>query len=517
MIWIRDPFDMYDSSDDLVMSAAGYGNWDGAHPLYGVQWGLVSSPTPFNSGQSLRTSAFFAGWIYKNAPSNQVHALCAFRTKCDSGPFLIHFDDGAGTAQVTIYFDGVSDIIISNANGTLGTWEKAYKQGQWNHFQIRVQIDPTIGTVRFRKNGKTVKDDFEVCGNTQVTANTWTNCIRLQSGENSAWSYLKDFVAWDMTGPGPWNNWVGDMRSYSAMPLRDESVQFAQHFPSGESIGFGFSGNSTTFTLPANELFLSPVTPPPIGGQLDDLTITMHAGFTGNLQAALYAAGGKFDGISGNGDAPGALLAQTDVLVNPVTGANTLTWSGTRPSVGTGQKYWLALWADAAFSPRFQSGAVGHFTLPLAYSGSPPDPFTAEDSAYSVFGGPSFGFPPTLSTTLTITNAACVDELSEDGLTTYVGDSVIDDEDLYGIGPLPGGMDSFLGADLVMLASKSAAGDRGIQAILKSGASQVTETEENPNTGLNYYRYQQDTDPATGLPWDLAALNALLIGQKVSS
>jgi len=514
MLWIADSGGYYVDPVDAFNSPAGYGIWDGADGIFGAGWGSVGNITPFNSGQSFRTAPFFGGYLYKDGPNVQ-DMICCFWARHDSGPWDVSFDDG-GTNQVTIDFNGVGEISVNTANGNLGRWEDAYNTGQWDHWQIRVHIDRCDGVVRIRKNGGAVKngilaDNFEVCGNTQMTANAYTNRFRFTTLNNSAWSYVKDICAWDMTGPGPWNNWVGVIRSYDAQPISDAAVQFAQTIPGGRSTSFGFPTNTFAFTLDPNTVYLYPVTPPPIGGLLGNLTLVMDAGFTGNLVAGLYCDGGKLNGIEGNGDGPGTLLAQTNTLVNPVTGSNTLTWAGGAPSVTTGRKYWLAYWTDATFRPRFQGGAVGSYQFVKTFTGTLDNPVDVSEAIINAFAA-----PPTLSATLTVTNAALVDEVAEDQATTMVSDANVGDQDLYGIHPLPGGMESFLHVDLVIFAKKSLAGTRAIAPLLKSGATLTTEADIVPNLTFNYFRYKHENDPNTGVPWVRSDIEAVEIGQKVS-
>lgn len=518
MLIIAETGGLYDTAADAFETGFGYGNWSGAAGVFGAGWGL-SNITPFNQGRSFVTSAFFGGWLYKDFGSNQQDALCGFWVKNSGGPWFISFDDG-GDNQINISFDGNNYISVNNGHGELGRWNDAYSFGQWNHFQIRVHISHD-GVVRIRKNGGILKDgivtdDFEACGDTQMTANAYTNRFRFSTQNNSATSYVKDVVCWDMTGPGPWNNWIlNSFRSFDSTPIADVSTDWAQNFPSGIDETFGFPGNYTYANLLKDRIYFYPIPPATLGGELSDLTLEMNAGFTGNLLVGLYADGGWLDGLKGNGNAPGELIAAANVLVNPVTGTNTISWgSGGAPSVVTGRKYWFAMMADEDFSPRFQNGVAGNFEFfPRPYDGTLDDPADVHEAFIN-----SGAFPPTLYATLTVTNAALVDEHVQDGFGTYVSSHTVGDVDMYAVEPLPEGMDDglFLHVDFKIRAKKSDTGTRFLAPILKSGGTTIQEADLTLALAARYWAYKFENDPDTSVPWTRNAIEAIQIGEKMT-
>lgn len=114
------------------------------------------------------------------------------------------------------------------------------------------------------------------------------------------------------------------------------------------------------------------------------------------------------------------------------------------------------------------------------------------------------------------TNFSQVDELHEDGDTSYVFSSTVGQSDLYSIASLPFAPNSITGVNLRIFARKTDAGARDGSGQIKSGVTTVTtatvalaQTYENLNTFFA-------TDPATGAAWAPSAVNAMEIGPVVT-
>jgi Phage stabilisation protein len=122
----------------------------------------------------------------------------------------------------------------------------------------------------------------------------------------------------------------------------------------GTSSGWDVTLSNNTFTLIPTTDIVTPVTASttaaitagtarytsfttPLSGSISMATVSLGAGYTGNLQAAIFADAGG---------APGAavgLVANT--LANPVAGSNTLLF-GTPITVTQGTQYWLGFDSD---------------------------------------------------------------------------------------------------------------------------------------------------------------------------
>lgn len=115
------------------------------------------------------------------------------------------------------------------------------------------------------------------------------------------------------------------------------------------------------------------------------------------------------------------------------------------------------------------------------------------------------------------TNWQCVDELSEDGDTTYVFGSTIGNKDLYNHGPTPATTNQVLGAQLCGVMRKDDTGTRvGANTVLSGATAQ----DGSSNTlSLQYAGYLDilETDPATGVAFTKAGIDAMQIGAKIIS
>jgi hypothetical protein len=115
------------------------------------------------------------------------------------------------------------------------------------------------------------------------------------------------------------------------------------------------------------------------------------------------------------------------------------------------------------------------------------------------------------------TNAGAVDEALANGDTDYVFDSTVGDSDLYDVTDLPTTPASVIGVVSKIYIKKSDAGARSGQVLLSSGGTQVAGTDTVLSTTYVYLARVDAVDPATGVAWTPAAVNALKLGQKVTA
>jgi hypothetical protein len=115
------------------------------------------------------------------------------------------------------------------------------------------------------------------------------------------------------------------------------------------------------------------------------------------------------------------------------------------------------------------------------------------------------------------TNWQCVSELSEDGDTTYVFGGTVSNKDLYNHTPTPATTNQVLGAQLCGVMRKDDTGTRvGANTVLSGATAQ--DGASNSLT-LNYAGYRDilETDPATGIAFTKAGIDAMQIGAKIIS
>lgn len=114
-------------------------------------------------------------------------------------------------------------------------------------------------------------------------------------------------------------------------------------------------------------------------------------------------------------------------------------------------------------------------------------------------------------------NFANVDDIPAQNVT-YNSSATVDDQDLFGIAPMPSNPTKIFGVQLTTLAMKDEASTRAIRGLLKSGAAPMEETADIP-LALNspqFARTFYPLDPATGAPFIRPGVEGLNIGYKVS-
>lgn len=503
-VWIRDGFEYYNAIGDAQVGT-GYGMWDTATNYN------ISNTTQFSFGHSIQPSSG-GGQLRKAGFPNAgtIFIGCRFLYDNTLGGTSLEswftMQDGSN-AQFAISFrqDGAILFYSGTTGGTvIATYTGAFLAHQWNQYQFKIVVGTTTGEVHVRKNGNTV-DDFSATGlNTQGgTANAFVNVAHVDG--NTGVGYTDDLAIWDTSGLAPWNNWMGDFRAIPLFPTTDNSIQFATN--NGASTTYGSTVNTGNQAVSANTIRALQFTAD-CGGLLGNLTVTINTGYTGHLAVALYDSDGAVGLSSGQ---PGTLLASCTPITNPVTGANTCTWVAA-PTLQNGHTYFIALWSDVAFNVNVNASGTPvnpAYTLTSTYSGTFPASLatattSANDRPWCTFG------------TISITSSGMVNDIRQDGATTYVSSATVGQTDWYGITSLPYTPSNIWGLDQIIMVAKSDAGARGVEAQMKSSATTLTQAQIVPNTTFNYFKYQQDTDPATGSAWTAAGVNNLLIGQTIS-
>jgi len=132
--------------------------------------------------------------------------------------------DGS-SAQVGVWLRQGGDFIVTNGpyNGTILATSQVFFAGQvWHHFQIKVVINNTTGSVTIRRDGNT-SDDW-TSGNINTRNGTTTaqcNSVLFSTGDFG--NYLDDTYIFNDQGAAP-NNWQGDVRAVQQLPSSDSST-----------------------------------------------------------------------------------------------------------------------------------------------------------------------------------------------------------------------------------------------------------------------------------------------------
>jgi len=498
MAWIvGDSFDYYATLTDLGRSV-----WDSASPGSGAGFATGTPGTRFNAGQAIHfTGLSAATFLTKTIPTNESTlfvAVAFYRSGALSGTtaeFAFNLRDGA-TNQCSIVFESSGKIVLksgSESGTVLATYTGAFAQDVWTHFQIRVVINNTTGSITVRKNGQT-SDTFTATGlNTRVTANNYVNFINVYSfGNNNV--NIDDLLFYSGTAPAP-NDWIGDVRATCLMAVGDTAQK--QMVPLAAAITVGTGSSSGNVSFAANTLWMTGPFSLGRGGVLQKITITSTGALSGNFKLALYAN----DGVGGY---PGTYLGESAVVTSLIAGANDFLFSGL--SLAASRTYYLAWLADATPTLLAQSTAT----------------------KYSVGRTYSAGFPATAPVGMATTvnplyglvafsgNATMVGELIANGDTDYVAGLNVNDADLYDMDDLAATPLAVIGVVSKVYIKKSDAGARSGQVLVKSGATQVGGTDTVLSSTYTYFSRVDATDPNTGVAWTPAAVNVLQVGQKVT-
>ena len=500
MAWIiGDSFDFY-SGDSASLS----GLWDSVASYSG--WG-ISSTTRFSVGRSL-TIGNCSNILTKAFGSNEATVFLAVAHRRDSSlsgtakDANLQLLDGA-TAQCTVVFESSGNIVLKSggiAGTVLATYSSAFAgAGAWNHFQIKVVINNTTGSITVRKNGD-ASDTFSATSlNTRGgTANNYANSLLVLGGNSVATSFFDDLLCYSAAGAAP-NTWVGDVKAVQLMASADTAQK---DFTASPTTITDTASSITTNNqaVAANFVWWTNGFTADCSGTVGTVTANFNAGITGSVKAAIYANDGA-------GGAPGTLLATSNAVVNPVLGTNAFTF-GSPPAVVRNTSYRIGYLSDTAWTSKGGTLAAGQYTQSQSYGSGFPSPATpSSGTTYPLYG----------TATVTITNASNVGEAAQDGDTTYVYDSTSGHEDLYDLDNLTTTPTTIIAVQSRMFAKKSDSGTRNGQIRVKSGATEVGGTDTVLGTNYGWLNKVDTVDPNTSAAWTASAVNALQVGPKVTA
>src|SRR4030095_1511912 len=235
MAWIvGDGFDYYGAGADVARSV-----WDS---MANTPAFITGANTRFGVGQGLGSlkSVVLTKTIGTNEATLYV-TLAFYHIGVLSGTnpdYYVVFRDGA-TAQCTVVFESSGNIVLKSGiqTGTvLATYTGAFAQDVWTHFQVRVVISNTAGSMTVRKNGQS-SDTYASATTLNTrggTANNYANVLAL--GALSNFVRIDDVLCYSGSGAAP-NDWVGDIRAITLMPTADTAQKQFAVFPSGTNAG----------------------------------------------------------------------------------------------------------------------------------------------------------------------------------------------------------------------------------------------------------------------------------------
>jgi hypothetical protein len=488
MTWnFGDSFDLY-----AAVADAGNGYWDSS-----ANWALVAGR--FTGSRAVQFSNNNNTLVKTSGQNDAVHHF-AFSFEQTGGALagstlglFIELFDGA-TAQCSIVFRSDGTILLTsgapNSGITLDTYTGAIGAiSTWYGLEFEVVINNTTGSWAIRKNGNNVNDHSLGSLNTRGgTANNYANKITLN--QNTAFSnHIMDDFFWQ-SGAST-GNWLGELRSYTRMPASDQSIHFTP-LPYSTTPYVFFNTGAITAGLARYTSFVLAV-----NGTLGTASVSLGAGYTGNLKCSIF---------SDNAGNPGTVLGSANVIVNPATVINAITF-GTPVALVQNTTYWIGFDSDTT------SGTFNQNSASTAKHN------TQSYASFPVSNPTGLAVDNNVIITLNITptdNYSSVNEAQENGLTTYVSDSTPGDADFYGIAST-GGLTITTAAVITRgYMTKSDAGTRTAAVQNKSGVTtSASPTIVLTNSGFQWASRIDLVDPNTSAAWASAAVDALQIGPKV--
>lgn len=500
MAWsFGDSFDLYASTADM---ANGY--WDSSA---GTISGATLPAGRFTGSQALNFSVTTGISFTKSSAANDAvhHLVVAFRqtaaiSGATLGTYLELFDGATAQCSIVLRSDGA---ILLTSGGPAGTVLDTYTgavaaQNTWYAFEIEVVINNTTGSWAVRKNGNTSNDHALGSLNTRGSANNYAN--RLTVGFNaSVNAQLTDDLFWQ-SGAAT-GTWLGDIRCYTRMPASDASVQFSKAPSSVVQSVSPVSGSQTSSATLAYYTMLVAT----YDGTVGSISISLNAGFTGNIKCSVFNASTN-NNVTAR---PTTVITSATTINNPATGTSIFTI--TPFSVTKGTLYILGFITDGAYTNAYSYWSNVNFglTTTTTYAAFPVANPTASTTNIN----------PICSWTLTVgTNNGLVNEAQQDGTTSYVYDSTVNDADFYTIGSIASTPATTIAVTTRGYMQKSDAGSRTAAVQLKSGATTVAATATALTTSGWQWNWRMDlTDPNTSAAWTAAAVNNAQIGPLVVS
>lgn len=405
----------------------------------------------------------------------------------------IHFDDSATGGSIKIYRGGTSQVA---ADGTLiATYSSAFVAGTVAHFQFKIVIDPTTGSVSVRKDGAT-SDTFSATAlNTRGAANV--NVDSVSVGGMSASipdATFDDFFCNDSSGSFN-NTWPGDLRCVTT-PVSADTAQ--KDFAASPSAMVSYNPGTTSTAQSAN-VARGQRCVAGYSGTVSGARVPLFATFTGNIRAYIYADNGS------NG--PGTLLASSNTITNAVIGNVDFTFSSP-PAVVRGTTYHLVVTADASWTPSLQ-GTTGtsYSASAVTPTSAPNNPTTSSTAAAGMQCSLVHAFPA---------NADALDALN-DGDASYTSSSTLNALDLFDFANLASTPVSIAAVAVRAFARKSDSGTRGLSTVLKSGATTDVGTNLSLSTSYQGTVKTYETDPNTSAAWTMSGVSAAQAGYKLTA
>lgn len=499
-------FDKYGATADLTA-----GKWNTAT---GGSF-VTAANTAFSVGQGYHLVGITINANFETG-TNETTIYFSIRYKLNqttgvsTNHMQFQFRDGTNV-QCTIDF--ARDLAIRVYSGTsagtlLATATSAFAPTTWDSYQGKIVINNTTGSVEIRKNGSSTPITGLNLTNVNTRAGSTNNYVNNFLLVNDAGNIAEVDDIWlnSDNGTAP-TTWPGDVRLLCSATAGNTSTQFSP-IPTTVTTSQNPAG-ATAQSKAANTIFTTRLFTPTATGLVNTATLSLNAGFTGNIRMALYAA----DGVTAFAGAPGTVMATSNQITNPGAGVNTFTFPSP-PTVVNGVAIYLAWLTDATFVTNCASGSNVFYSFARTYGSG-----FVNDPNWTSTGGVLFNV--NASIIITPFNWFLVSDALEDQDATYLFDSTVGHKDIMTIAGL-GALNpaSIIGVDTYVCWKKSDSGARGGTIGMDANGSGDTAltglTNITPSLTYVYKFGWRELDP-TGAAWTTANVNGIKLSASVAS
>jgi len=232
MAWlIGDSFDFHSSATDLTLPGSVW-----ATPLGGPSTNSRFGVGLSLAGVSMSSSAISKSVFFTNSTTVYVNfaSMNSFAPYPNPGStaqgFGVNIYD-TNAFQCALVFRQQGDMVLLGGRTNVGTVIAtspvipSLSTTIWNHFQVKLVISTTVGSIEVRLNGNNTPVFIATGLNTQNgSGNNYCNAIGFeQIFEGGYQPYVDDLYVFNDQGVAP-NTWQGDVRAVQLMPNSDLSV-----------------------------------------------------------------------------------------------------------------------------------------------------------------------------------------------------------------------------------------------------------------------------------------------------
>jgi len=335
-----------------------------------------------------------------------------------------------------------------------------------------------------------------------ASANNYANVLSVVVSAGVASLTIDDLYLFDTTGTT--NNAVllTSPRIETQFPSSDGVVQFAG---GGAILGTSAARSGGTAQPVANQLRLRTFTP---SVNMTLISIAFTPGGTNSsvqMRPVLY---------TDNAGVADTLISTGSVSVGVTVGVIKALPLTTPQSLTAGTPYWIGLMTDIVVTNLYQAlqnGLLDDRIATVTFSSGAPATAPATSTTQST---PIWG-----NGTITGNNWYATSQNPPQGNLSYVFDAVVGHEDLYNFPNLSAPSTLIYAVAMKGNVSKSDAGAKTMSLRVKSGAvdSGGSASSLAPATSYTWMTSYFNADPANGMPWTTAGVNAAQGGIRVES